>query len=131
MRMPIWIRSLLVLLSRHEKLFRNICLAFLRQNQQSLRTLRKTAQTHHFPNIRQRTLLRLCPPSFLRRCTRNLQQTMVPGTTGLQRGDDHSETSMVSIGELQIFGSVPPILMLRRCASRVEESIWVTMSIMS
>jgi hypothetical protein len=57
---------------------------------------------------------------------RNLRKTMLSDTTGSRKKADNSGKSMVCTGELLTFGSVPLILMPHLCASRLEESTWVT-----
>src|ERR1700730_11827469 len=90
MPMRIWIRLPLVLRLRHEKLSKNIWLPFLRQNQESRRTLRQAPVTKGLPNNFPWTPLPhhhyRCPLSSPRHSARNLRETMRPDTTGWQRG---------------------------------------------
>ncbi len=85
---------------------------------------------HRFPNVcSQRPLLhhpRLSLPSVPLYRERSLRRTMRADTTGLNRKAGNDGKCLANTSVLLISGSVPPIPMLPRCASRAEESTSAT-----
>ena len=81
---------------------------------------RKPPDRRAWPSLRQR----LCPLPSLSQSEKSLMLSSRHGTIGSGRKGNNNAKFTDSISAVLISGSVPPIRMPPRCASRVADCIW-------